>query len=94
MEKEKQQALEAAVLKLKEKNTAYRAYNDIDAFTFHDQPVFTVLDFWRFMYCQLSGENASIAEFLVNKALHVDKAENLNYWTGYEEQNYPQPNLF
>ena len=83
-ELEKQRALEAAVLKQREKNTAYHAYREDDVFTFDGQPVFSVLDYWRFQYCQLMNQQENIAEYLVAKALNINKAENVSSWTGYD----------
>ena len=84
MEKEKQQALEKAVLAQQEMNTTYHAYREDEIFTMNGTPVFSVLDYWRFMYCQLGNHYETIAEYLVNRALSIEKAENLNSWTGYD----------
>ncbi len=83
-ELEKQHALEAAVQKQREKNTAYHSYREDDVFTFDGQPVFSVLDYWRFQYCQLKNQQDNIAEYLVSRALNICKAENVSFWTGYD----------
>ena len=53
-------------------------------FLFKDKEQFSVLDFWRYAYSQLKGLGDIIAEFLVAKALGINKAENVNYWTAYD----------
>ena len=83
-EKDKQLALEAAVERERAKNTAYHAYSEDDIFTLNGEPMFNVLDFWRFVYSQLGNQHQVIAEYLVNKALGIDKAENVSSWTGYD----------
>lgn len=83
-ELDKQHTLEAAVQKQREKNTAYHAYKEDDVFTFDGQPVFSVLDYWRFQYCQLMNQQDNIAEYLINRALDICKAENVSFWTGYD----------
>ena len=86
MEKEhdRQSALESEVMSQHDKNTAYHVYCENDAFTMGGAPVFTVLDFWRFQYCQLKNQQDSIAEYLVSRALGITKAENISFWTGYD----------
>lgn len=83
-ERDKQRALEAAVEEQRSKNTSYHAYTENDAFTLDGSPVFSVLDYWRFVYSQLSNQHQVIAEYLVSKALGIDKAENVSSWTGYD----------
>lgn len=83
-EKDRQLALEAAVDQQRNKNTAYRAYREDDAFTLDGKAVFSVLDYWRFVFSQLNNQNNVIAEFLVSMALGIDKAENVSSWTGYD----------
>ena len=46
--------------------------------------VLSVLDFWRFCYGALAGQSPMIAEFLVAKALGIEKAENVMIWTAYD----------
>lgn len=77
-------ALEEEVSKRKEKNTDYKAYTYNEQFTFNGQECFSVLDFWQYAYSQLESDGANIAEFLVAKALGINKAENVNYWTAYD----------
>lgn len=83
-EKERQLALESAVLQLQKKNTGYRCYCEDDAFTLNGESIFTVLDFWRFLYSDLSNQHEVIAEYLVSRALEIEKPENVSSWTGYD----------
>ncbi len=84
IELDKQRALEAAVQKQHDMNTQYHAYTEADAFTFNGVQEFSVLDFWRYSYCQLKNLQGAIAEYLVARALGISKAENINSWTGYD----------
>ena len=77
-------ALELDVAKWKEELTAYHAYEPEEMFLLKGKEQFSVLDFWRYAYSQLEGLGDTIAEFLVAKALEIDKAENFNYWTAYD----------
>lgn len=77
-------SLELDVAKRKEKLTAYHAYAPEEMFFLKNEEQFSVLDFWRYAYSQLEGLGDTIAEFLVAKALGIDKAENVNYWTAYD----------
>ena len=77
-------ALETAVAEKKKKLTAYHAYAPEEMFLFKGEEQFSVLDFWRYAYSQLVGLGDTIAEFLVAKALGIEKAENVNYWTAYD----------
>ena len=70
--------------KTREKNTSYTNYRENDSFKLSGTPVLSVLDFWRFCYGDLAGQSPMIAEFLVAKALGIDKAENVTYWTAYD----------
>ena len=63
------------------KNTQYHAYSGNEQFHLEDTSLFSVLDFWRYQYSQLSGMAGEIAEFLVAQALGITKAENADYWT-------------
>jgi len=76
--------LERFVAEQREKNTAYYAYSENEKFHFRDKEIFSVLDFWRYQYCQLSNLSEYIAEYLVARALGVSKAENLDSWTAYD----------
>ena len=66
------------------KNTQYHAYSGNEQFHLEDTSLFSVLDFWRYQYSQLSGMAGEIAEFLVAQALGITKAENADYWTAYD----------
>lgn len=81
---EKIKALEMAVAQRKEKLTAYHAYLPEEKFLHKGKELFSVLDFWRYAYSQLEGLGDTLAEFLVAKALGIEKAENVNYWTAYD----------
>ena len=77
-------ALEVAVAQKKEELTAYHAYAPEEMFLFKGEEQFSVLDFWQYAYSQLESLGDTIAEFLVAKALGIEKAENVNYWTAYD----------
>lgn len=76
--------LEAAVAKKKEELSAYEPYTPDEMFQFRGKDLFSVEDFWKYAYSQLDGMAETIAEFLVAKALGIEKAENVNYWTAYD----------
>ena len=84
MTREQIETLEKAVEQQKERNTQYRVYTEKDCFVYNGRDVFSVLDYWRFRFSQLLGQQESIAEFLVGQALDLQKAENVNYWTAYD----------
>ena len=77
-------ALEKKVAQEKEKLTAYYSYLPEEMFRHKGNELFSVLDFWQYAYSQLGGLGDTIAEFLVAKALGIEKAENVNYWTAYD----------
>jgi hypothetical protein len=68
----------------RKKNTQYTAYEADDQFVYQGNTEFSVQDYWRFMYSQLGGQSPQIAEFLVARALGVEKAENVDYWSAYD----------
>ena len=72
------------VARRKEKLTAYHAYLPEEIFLYKRKVLFSVLDFWRYAYSQLEGLGDTLAEFFVAKALGIEKAENVNYWTAYD----------
>lgn len=84
MTQEEIHALAQAVERQRIHNTEYKAYREDDQFTCKGKPLCSVLDFWRFSYSQLLGMSDTIAEFLVCKAIGIEKAENVNYWTAYD----------
>ena len=54
-------------------------------FTFDNNDTgLTLLDFWRFRYCNIFDLQEAIAEFIVAKALGKETADNLEYWTLYD----------
>lgn len=75
---------ETEVAKTQKRNTEYRSYNENDYFSYQEKPVFSVLDFWKYHYSHLVGEEGVIGEFLVAKALGIEKAENVLYWSAYD----------
>lgn len=77
-------ALEEDVAQRKVKLTAYHSYAPEEKFQHNGEALFSVLDFWQYAYSQLEGLGDTLAEFLVAKALCVEKAENVNYWTAYD----------
>ncbi len=78
------QELEEEIARNRAENTSYRNYREDEYFVFSGAPVFSVLDFWRYCYGELAGQSPVIAEFLVAKALGIEKAENVTYWTAYD----------
>lgn len=80
----KMKALEMDVAARKEKLTAYHSYAPEEMFQHKGNDLFSVLDFWRYAYSQLEGLGDTLAEFFVAKALGIEKAENVNYWTAYD----------
>ena len=42
---------------------------------------FDFSDFWRFHFSNIYDLQYKIAEFIVSKALGIDKAQNDQYWT-------------
>lgn len=42
---------------------------------------FGILDFWKSKHSNIFNMQSEIAEFLVEKALGIDKAQNTDYWT-------------
>ena len=77
-------ALEQDVAQRKVELTAYHAYQPDEKFRHKDAELFSVLDFWKYAYGQLEGLGDTLAEFFVAKALGIEKAENVNYWTAYD----------
>ena len=54
-------------------------------FTFNDKELtFGMLEFWQSKYSNIYNMQEVIAEFLVEKALGIDKAQNTDYWTLYD----------
>ena len=76
--------LEQIVSQKKEALTAYHAYSPNEMFAHKGEALFSVLDFWQYAYSQLEGLGDTLAEFFVAKALGIEKAENVNYWTAYD----------
>lgn len=77
-------ALEEDVAQRKARLTAYHSYSPEEQFRHKGEELFSVLDFWQYAYSQLEGLGDALAEFLVAKALGIEKAENVNYWTAYD----------
>jgi len=77
-------ALSEKVMQTREENTSYRAFTEADTFTANGEAAFSVLDFWRYQYCNLSSMASELAEFIVARALGISKAENLSYWSAYD----------
>ena len=76
------EAMEEYVERKRIENTAYRTLCEHDSLKVNGEKRFSVLDIWRYAYCQLGDD--IIAEFLVAKALEIEKAENNSYWTAYD----------
>lgn len=79
-----QRRLELAVEKRRQEMTEYHSYDADEMFILNETPVFSVMDFWRYEFSALVSMQASIAEFLVSRALGITKAENVLKWTGYD----------
>ena len=77
-------ALEQFVAQKKKDLTAYHSYMPDEMFLHKGEAMFSVQDFWQYAYSQLEGLADSLAEFFVAKALGIEKAENVNYWTAYD----------
>jgi len=54
-------------------------------FVFNNKELsFGILEFWQQKYSNIYNMQEVIAEFLVEKALGIDKAQNTDYWTLYD----------
>lgn len=59
--------------------------NENEKFTIHNNELdFGILDFWKSKYSNIYNIQEVIAEFIVEKALGIDKAQNTDYWTLYD----------
>lgn len=58
-------------------------YNyESEEFTLGEEKLgFNLVDFWRFKYSNIYDIQGAIAEFIVAKALGLDTASNIEYWT-------------
>lgn len=74
--------MEEYVRKNRDANTAFKPLDESDQFTHNGNPQFSVLDFWKYHYSRI--DESKVAEFLVAKALGVERAENTVYWTAYD----------
>ena len=45
---------------------------------------FGILDFWKSKYSNVFNMQEYIAEFIVEKALGIEKSQNIDYWTLYD----------
>ena len=45
---------------------------------------FSVLDFWEYKYSSIYNLQEVIAEFLIEKALKIEKSYNVDYWTLFD----------
>ncbi len=77
-------ALEEEVASRKEKLTTYHAYEPEEELLLNGEPLFSVLDFWKYAYSQLKGTAGALGEFFVARALGIEKAEIVDYWTAYD----------
>ncbi|MBQ8496180.1 MAG: hypothetical protein IJ489_01845 [Clostridia bacterium] len=68
-------ALELDVAQRKDKLTEYHSYSPEEMFQHKGQKLFSVLDFWRYAYGQLEGLSDTLAEFLVARALGIEKSD-------------------
>jgi len=59
--------------------------NNNGKFIFNNNELdFGILDLWKSKYSNIYNMQDVIAEFLVEKALGIDKAQNTDYWTLYD----------
>lgn len=59
--------------------------NGTEKFQFNDKDLdFGIIDFWKSKYSNIYNMQDVIAEFIVEKALGIDEAQNTNYWTLYD----------
>lgn len=59
--------------------------NQNSKFIFNDKEMnFGIIDFWKQKYSNIYNMQEVIAEFLVEKALGLDKSFNSDYWTLYD----------
>lgn len=59
--------------------------NENEKFTINNNELdFGILDFWKSKYSNIYNMQEVIAEFIVEKALGIDKAQNTDYWTLYD----------
>ena len=57
----------------------------LEKFTLNNKEVdFGILDFWKSKYSNIYNMQEVIAEFIVEKALGIGKAQNTDYWTLYD----------
>ncbi len=82
--KAKALAMEKAVEERRRQMTDYHSYSEDDQFSMDGKPAFAVVDFWRYEFGALVNLQDTIAEYLVSRALGVEKAENVLKWTGYD----------
>ena len=76
--------LTKAVEDLRIRNSQGKQYSGEDLFKVEGKPVFSVLDFWQFMYSQIDSLSGELAEFIVAQALGIKRAENSDYWSAYD----------
>ena len=56
-----------------------------EKFSFNNSELdFGILDFWESKYFNIYNMQEVIAEFLIEKALRIEKAQNTDYWTLYD----------
>ena len=76
------EAMEEYVEKKRIENTEYSVLTEDDHFKVNGENRFSVLDVWKYAYSQLPDD--IIAEFLIARALGLEKSENNSYWTAYD----------
>lgn len=59
--------------------------NGNEKFLFEDKELdFGILDFWKYKYSNIWNMQEYIAEFLIEKALGLEKSQNTDSWTLYD----------
>ena len=59
--------------------------NENEKFVFEDKELeFGILDFWKYKYSNIWNMQEYIAEFLIEKALGLEKSQNTDSWTLYD----------
>lgn len=74
--------VEEQVIKTKNRNTDFTPLSENDSFEYKGEHVFSMLDLWRYSYCQVGL--GDLSEFIVARALGVEKPENATHWTAYD----------
>lgn len=59
--------------------------NGKEKFTLNNEPLdFSMMDFWQYKFSNIYNLQEVIAEFIIEKALGLDKSQNTDSWTLYD----------